>query len=203
MEDRSLTGEDSLQIIQRMIHTAQKEQKDDGMGWIIWGWLLFTASVLTYINLKTDWFNPFFFWNLFGIASVLLLVYTTVKNLARKTRRVRTYTGDLFDKLNIGFFVFLILIIFSINVGVPPTKGFALLMGLYAFWMLIYGTAIDFKPSVIAAYFSFGLAFGALYVPDFGWTMILHGGVALFGYIIPGHMANSEFKKVKNLKERF
>ena len=43
MEEKKLSEQESLQIIQEMIYTAKKEQKDNGMGWIVWGWMLFAA----------------------------------------------------------------------------------------------------------------------------------------------------------------
>jgi hypothetical protein len=88
------------------------------------------------------------------------------------------------------------LIIFSINLGVHPTKGFALLLGLYGFWILIYGTVLNFKPSVIGAYITWGFAFASLFVDQFEWTMILHAIAVLCGYIIPGHIAYKEFNKL-------
>lgn len=197
MEDKQITERESLLIIQQMIQTAKTEQKDDGKGWIVWGWLLLAASVLTYLNIKNDWYNTFFFWNLFGAFAIGFFVYSAVRYFFfRKTQRVRTYTGDLFEKLNVGFFLTLFLIIVSINVGVAPTKGFSLLIGLYAFWVLVYGTALNFKPSIIAAFVMWGLAFGSLFLEDFTLVMLLHGLAVLVGYIIPGHMANREFRKV-------
>jgi hypothetical protein len=111
---------------------------------------------------------------------------------------VKTYTRDLFEKLNIGFFIFLALIIVSINLGIGPVKGFALLIALYGFWILIYGTILNFKPSFIAAFLTWGLALGGMFVreTDFQTTMLLHGFAVLIGYIIPGHIAYNEFKKI-------
>lgn len=198
MEDgKKLSGQESLQIIQQMIHAAKQEQKDDGMGWILWGWLLFGASVLTYINLHMKWFSNYFFWNLFGIASLLLLLYSIIKFFFfKKTVKVKTYTSELFEKLNIGFFISLMLIIVSINRGVDPVKGFSLLLGLYGFWILLYGTALNFKPSITGAYITWACAFAGLFVKTFDWTMILHATAVLCGYIIPGHLAKNEFDKI-------
>ena len=61
--DEPLSGRDSLQIIQQMIDTAKQEQKDDGQGWIVWGWMLFLASTLTVVNMRMHWTQPFYFWN--------------------------------------------------------------------------------------------------------------------------------------------
>ena len=80
--------------------------------------------------------------------------------------------------------------------NVPPAKGFALLLGLYGFWILIYGTVLNFNPSTIGAYITWAFAFASLYVKEFQWTMLLHAIAVLCGYIIPGHIAYREFKKV-------
>jgi hypothetical protein len=197
MEEKQISGHDSLLIIQQMIDTAKKEQKDDGMGWILWGWLLFLASVFTYINLYTRWVSVFFFWTAFGIVSLLIGLFEVVRaSFFRKKEKVRTYTKDLFEKLNIGFFIMLFFIVLAINLDVDPRKGFALLLALYGFWILIYGTALDFRPSIIGAFVTWGFALGAMFVKTFEWTMILHAAAVLFGYIVPGHIARKEFKKL-------
>ena len=201
MEEQKLTEQESLLIIQQMIQEAKQEQKDNGMGWIIWGWLLFAASVLTFLNLNMQWFSNYFFWNAFGIASLLLLLFSVIRFFFfKKTGKVKTYTSELFSKLNIGFFISLMLIIVSINRGVNPVQGFSLLLGLYGFWILIYGTALHFRPSVIGAYITWACALTGLFVDTFDLTMILHAVAVLCGYIIPGHMAKMEFDKIHRQK---
>ncbi len=203
MEEKQISEQESLLIIQQMIHTAKQEQKDDGRGWIVWGWLIFFASLFTYINLQFEWVSGFFFWNVFGAVTILFMLFETGKHVfVKRKEQVRTYTKDVFDKLNSGFFISLALIIVSINVGVPPTKGFALLLGLYGFWILIYGALLNFKPSIIGAYITWLLAFASLFVSSFEHTMLLHAAAVMCGYIIPGHIANNEFKKVNQQKSR-
>ena len=202
MEEKNISGQESLEIIRQMIQTAKNEQKDNGIGWIVWGWLLFMASTFTLINAYTNWMNTFFFWNVFGCITLVLLLYETWIALSGKSKApVKTYTNELFRKLNTGFFISLMLIIFSMNLGVPPTRGFALLLGLYGFWIIIYGAVLNFKPSIIGAYITWGFAFGSLFVYDFRVTMLLHALAVLFGYIIPGHIAYKEFNKVEEVEK--
>jgi hypothetical protein len=211
MEEKQLNERESLMLIQQMISMAKKEQKDDGRGWILWGWLLFLASLLTVANLHFRWFNAFFFWNLFGLATLLIFLYElAAKYIFRKTEKVKTYTGDLFSRLNAGFFICLVFIIVAINVGTSVLYkkygvsdmtfvniGFALLINLYAFWILIYGTALNFRPSVIGAYVAWTLGIVALFSQDFEQVMLLQALAVLAGYIIPGHLANRDFRKLK------
>lgn len=215
MEEKQLSEQESLVLIQQMIQTAKKEQKDDGKGWILWGWMLVAASLLTVLNIRFHWFRDvFLFWNVFGAFTVLYFLYETIVYFFfKKTERVKTYTSDLFAKLNTGFFISLLFIIVSINVGArilyhkygvtdgtPVRIGFALLINLYAFWVLVYGTALNFKPSVIGAYCTWAIGFAALFVKTFEQVMLLHALAVLVGYIIPGHIAYKEFKKL-NRKE--
>ncbi|MDB5245798.1 MAG: hypothetical protein JWQ40_192 [Segetibacter sp.] len=199
--EKELSGEESLMIIQQMINTAKHEQKDDGKEWIVWGWMLFLASILTVINLHYRWLDLFFFWNIFGLVTLVYLVISIIKSrFVKKAVRVKTYTRSLFDKLNAGFFICIMFNVAAINLGVGPAKGFALLIGLYGFWVLIYGTALDFKPSVIASFVTWALGFIALFQTDFEVVMLLHAAAVLCGYIIPGHIANKEFKKLRGGK---
>jgi hypothetical protein len=211
MEEKNISERESLLLIQQMINTAKKEQKDDGLGWIVWGWLLFSASLLTVANLHFNWFGNFFFWNMFGLATILIFAYRAVARFfSKRVERVKTYTGDLFAKLNIGFFICLMFIIVAMNVGTKIISekqgvtdltiinlGFALLINLYAFWALIYGTALSFKPSVIGAYCTWAIGLAALFAQDFEKVMWLQALAVLAGYLIPGHLANYQFRKLR------
>ena len=126
-----------------------------------------------------------------------MLYQVIAKFFFTRNEKVKTYTKDLFSKLNTGFFICLIFIIIAINVGIQPKIGFALLINLYAFWILIYGSALDFRPSVIGAYITWSLGFIALFTKTFEQVMLLHAAAVLVGYIIPGHIANHEFKKLR------
>ncbi len=192
MGTERITYEESMSIIQQMISTAKNEQKDDGRGWIVWGWLLFAASLFSFIDLKLNLLNPYIFWNILGSATIILTRFVFFRN----TQAVKTYTGGVFKKLNIGFFISLIIIVSAINLqAVSAVAGFALLINLYGFWALIYGTALNFRPSIIAAFIVWAIGFAALFVKTFDVTMILHASAALVGFIIPGHIANKQFKQ--------
>ncbi len=204
MEEKQISEQESLRLIQQMIQTAKQEQKDDGKSWIVWGWMLFCASFFSFLNIVFHWgLNQFIFWNAFGILTIVLFVAEFFrKAFGSKRGPVKTYTKELFEKLNLGFFLTLMLIILSMNVWlgglqVPPQKGFAMLLGLYGFWILIYGSVLNFKPSIVGAYLTWLFAFASLFVTQFEITMLIHAVAVLCGYIIPGHIANREFNKTK------
>jgi hypothetical protein len=212
-EEKQISEQESLRIIRQMIDTAKTEQKDNGMGWITWGWLLFAASLLTIANINFEWVEDLYlFWNIFGAVSFVLLLWGMIrKRVISKKAGVKTYTSDLFNKLNAGFFISLMFIIVAINIGaravyhfsendaaanVAVNIGFALLINLYAFWILVYGAALNFRPSIYGAYASWALGLAAMiFANTFEQVMYFHAAAVLVGYIIPGHLANKEFQK--------
>jgi hypothetical protein len=203
-QEKQLNEHESLLIIQQMINTAKHEQKDDGKGWIVWGWILFLASILTVINLHFRWVSTFFFWNLFGLFTLIAFIVEAFQTLfIKKKVIVKTYTSEIFKKLNVGFFICLMSIIIAMNVGVSPVKGFPLLISLYGFWILIYGALLDFKPSVIGAFVTWVCAFIALFQTGFEIVMLLHAAAALCGYIIPGHIAYKRFNRQTTARKSF
>lgn len=199
--EEQFNEQESFQLIQQMIGIAKQEQKDDGKGWILWGWLLFAASVLTLINLNTHWFSTFFFWNAFGVITICFFAYSIGKYfLFKPEKKVRTYTSDLLQKLNIGFFISMLFIIIAINIGtLNPVAGFVFLINLYGFRILIQGAALNFKPFITGAFISWVLGFTGLFVKTFDWVMLIHAAAVLSGYIIPGHIANTEFNKARHV----
>ena len=208
--EETFSKEESLHLISKMINAAKKEQKDNGLGWIVWGWLLLATSLLTVLDIHYKWFQLGFFWNVFGGIVLLYMLFAIIRSqFFKKIVKVKTYTQDLLSKLNAGFFISLMFIIISMNVSnyllyekytvydiIPINTGFALLINLYAFWILIYGTALNFRPSVIGAYCTWAVGFTALFMKTFEQVMLLHALAVVVGYIIPGHIANSQFKKL-------
>lgn len=70
----SLSGQDSLKLIEQMIGRARAEEKDSGKGWIIWGWLLFLASIIHYVLMRVGIRQGSLVWQLFGLAAFLLSI---------------------------------------------------------------------------------------------------------------------------------
>jgi hypothetical protein len=54
MQDKNdFTQKESLEFIEQMIDAARKEHREKGEGWLIWGWLLFIASIISAVFMKT------------------------------------------------------------------------------------------------------------------------------------------------------
>lgn len=194
MEEKQLTSQESLALINEMISNARHEVKDDGKGWLLWGTMIFLASLSTYFIIVFDlpvsiWIG----WNLFGIFTVLMLGYNLIK--PKPKRKAKTYVDELLRLFDIGFTICIFVIIFSINVGVSPGHGFGYFLMVYAFLMLVEGGALRFKPLLIGAVVNWIGAIGIFFCEPFRYDMLITAGAVFIGYIIPGLMLRSQHKR--------
>ncbi|MGZ5133595.1 MAG: hypothetical protein ACXWCG_00540, partial [Flavitalea sp.] len=74
MEERKMTEQESFHLIQQMIQVAKEDHRENGAGWLIWGWLLFIASVssaiLSYLQIR-----GYITWVWTGILAVGMVIY--------------------------------------------------------------------------------------------------------------------------------
>lgn len=190
--EQELTSEKSLQIIHQMINKAKVNITDNGFGWLLWGSLIFLASLSTYFLLLFEYQNLGLAWNLFGIISVLLLIYDFTKP---KIKVVRTFVDDVLRWVDIGFAISLLVIILSINILKSHNSGFGYLLMLYAFLMLIQGGTLKFRPLMIGAVVNWIGAIAIFINKDFKYDMLITAVAVFIGYIIPGLILRSKYKK--------
>ena len=192
MHNDELTSEKSLEIIHQMINKAKLDITDNGIGWLLWGTLIFLASLSTYFFILFNYQNTFLGWNIFGVISIILLIYDFLK---KKRKSVRTYVDDVLRWVDIGFMVCLFVIIISMNVSVGANSGFGYLLMLYAFLMLIQGGALQFRPLLIGAIVNWVGAICIFVNTDFKYDMLITAAAVFIGYIIPGLLLRSKYKK--------
>lgn len=192
MPDReTLTHQQSLGIIEQMINAARDDHRERGDGWLLWGWLLFIASVLSAIFMVrgladlVSWVWPImlvvgFFLNFFVLAS------------HKKKKHVTTYIQGLLNKMGIGFYVSLLIIV---GAGYLSRMSFAFgyFYVLYALWMFIYGSALRFRPFIVGAVVNWVAAIVIFIVQDFYYAMLISAVAVLVGYLIPGHMLRRQY----------
>jgi len=194
--DQQLTNEKSLEIIHQMINQAKSNITDSGISWLLWGIMLFLTSISTYIFIDIGSDNIFLGWNIFGIVTIVLLSY---EMLMHKKKAVRTYVDDLLRLVDIGFIICLFIIIFSINAAVGPNAGFGFLLMIFAFLMLIKGGVIKSKALMTGAVVNWAGAIAIFINKEFRYDMLIMAAAVLIGYIIPGFILRSQYKKTNNL----
>ena len=197
--DEQLSKEKSLEIIHQMINQAKANISDSGLSWLLWGSLLFLASLSTYFFMSVGSDNIFLGWNIFGAVTIVLLAYDVVKP---KQKKVKTYVDDLMRMVDIGFFVCLFVIILSINISVSPNEGFGFMLMVFGFLMLIKGGFVKSKGLVIGAMVNWAGAIAIFINKEFKYDMLIMAAAVLIGYIIPGLILWTQYKRSNNISKK-
>jgi Flp pilus assembly protein TadB len=193
MEEKNLSEEESLDLIHAMIQVAKNDHRENGDGWLIWGWLLFTASVLSVVFIQLDVIGYIsYVWVSMLAIGLIINVLFHIRN-RRKTGK--TYVQDLLDKLGTGFFISLFVIVFSASLADRQSFSFGYYYILYAFWMFIHGSAIRFRPLIMGAIVNWAAAIAIFLVADFKYDMMISALAILIGYLIPGYQLRAEYKR--------
>jgi hypothetical protein len=194
IEDKDMTGAESLRIIQQMIGAARDEHHEKGDGWLFWGWLLFIASVTSVVLSYTTLGRYIgYVWTsilILGPAVYFLRYYNKAKDTT-----VRTYVQDLLHKIQVGFYLSLLVIIVSGYFNVSSSFAFGYYYMLYAFWMYIHGSALRFKPLIAGAYINWAAAVLIFAIDPFRYDMMLSAEAVLLGYLVPGYMLKAAYKR--------
>lgn len=199
-EEQNFSPSDSLNLIESMIKQAKSAEKNNGLGWILWGWLLFIATISHYVAILMKWGYRQYIWPAFGILAILLMLYSFAGNkIFNKQTKVKTYTGQLLSKLSLAFFISLFVIVYGNARTNMEDDGlnFGFLQILYAFWMFIFAAAFRFNLMYWGAAFNWAGAIVIFYFKEKlgAEVLLVHAACVTVGYLIPGHIAYSKFYK--------
>jgi hypothetical protein len=185
MANEHFSPEQSLQVIQSMISKTKQDMSDDGIYFLVWGWITFIACTGQFI-LKhiINYDQHYQVWWLVVVGIVFSIWYGIKED---KQRRVKTYIGEAMKYLWIGmgvsYFV-LGMILSKIGWGSSVFPFFIMLYGLGTF---VSGSIIKFRPLIIGGIIAWVLAIGAAYM-EYDYQMLFGAAAILISYIIPAYM---------------
>jgi hypothetical protein len=181
----------SLQVIREMIQVSQKKLKNDGILFILWGWLMFynyisifilEKIIITYqIKKILDYFGT-----VIGISAIAFSIYYILK----QRKKVQTYIGISLRYIWISLVVCLSLtnmIIFNVIHKAYFELQHPIFMMFIAFATVTTGGIIRYKliifGGVIFGILAYSCSFFNLQV-----QMLFEAAAWLIAFIIPGHI---------------
>lgn len=189
--ERNLNPQESLRIIEEMIHSAKANFKENSFYFIFWGWVIIIAEVAQLLVSRfTDYAHPYYVWFIIFPAMLISGWYGYSKG-----RKMSVFSHIM--RINVmtwfSFLIsYLILVIFSgSHHNIVPV--IFILAGNATF---LTGIIIKFKP----------LVFGGIVLWTGAICMFYLSGIALdlvsilslvFGYLIPGYMLKYQKEDVK------
>lgn len=186
--EKEMSSEESLRVIQQMIHTAKRDFEDDSFHYLLWGWLVFAASLGQFILFKQGFEHSEITWLLMPVGAVIAFLYGRKQE---KTERVKTYVSG-FVKYVIGAMGISLFIVLCFQ-GKLQASTFPIIMILYASMLFIMGGILQFKPLMMGGITNWIIAVAAFFFP-IEMQLLLLALAVLLGYIIPGYLLSRRQK---------
>jgi len=193
-EDKPLTQEESLRIIREMIDAAKDDVSNDAFIFLLWGWLVFVASLTQFVMIELNYgqFSSFA-WMLMPIGGVVTVIYSMRK---AKREHIRTNVTESLKYTWIAFTAALFILMFLSSMGWGQLLP--CIMVLYGMGLFLSGGAMQFRPLLLGGIFCWICAIVGflLRTPAYEiYQLPLIATAVMGGYIIPGYLLKKSNKK--------
>lgn len=187
--EKRINEQESIQIIMNMITAVKQDMYDNSFYYLLWGWLVFAASLSHFVLHYTGFSQPEIAWMLMPVGGVMTVIYSIRQ---KRNKHVKTYVDEFMKYVLIAFLVCLcisLLLMEKLQLNTYPV-----VLMVYGFWLFISGGAIKFKPLVIGGVINWLCAIAAFFVA-FDMQLLLLAIAVLLGYIIPGYMLRAKHQQ--------
>ena len=187
MNKKIFTPEESLLLIAQTIEETKQRFKNNGHIIIFWGFLTFMVTLSQFILLQLELYRinlyPCYLYPLGGIYTALYLWRKNQGNPQPQTPigRILMATGGA-----LGLNLLLLGFIFSDKLGEAMASVFLILL---AFFLIVCGVSIKFKPLIVGGILLNLIGFAAFYFDSTYHPLIMSIG-SVTGLIIPGILLN-------------
>lgn len=189
MEERDINPSESLSIIQSMVNKTQRQFSDDSFHYIMWGWLVLTASIIHFILLQMHVMQAPVVWLLMPVGGIVSLVYGAKQSKKEKIKTyVNTYMGYLWGAMGIAMMVVL-----GMGVKLGAENVYPIMILIYGIGTFVSGGLLSFKPLIIGGIICFVLSVVSFFMV-FQYQLLFIATAMLVSYIIPGHLLKAKFK---------
>jgi hypothetical protein len=192
MNEENFSPQDSIRVIQSMIDKTKEDFAENAFFYLLWGWLIFIASLLQYILLVVMKY-PYHYmvWNLMWLGGIISIIYG-IKY--RRKLKFKTYMSESMRLFGIGSgisFTTLSLIFVYKEVW---TIAFPVYLVLYGFCSFVGSAILRFNPLRWAAAACWAIAIASAFAP-YQVQLLLIALAVLTAYIIPGYLLRAKNKK--------
>ena len=194
MNEHNLTPEESLLLISRTIEETKQKFQDNGHIIVLWGSTTFSVFFLQYFFELIGWYKKFdIIWTciLFPLAAIYTFFY--IRGKEKKNNIPKNVLGRILGTMGwvLGFNLMILGFVFGDHLGNALAPIFLI---FFAFFIIMVGVSIKFKPLIIGGILLNLIGFGSLLVGReyHGFSLML-GSVV--GFIIPGILLNMAKKK--------
>ncbi len=198
MEEKNLSGEESLKLINRMIYQAKGYFFESGLSGIVYGISILICTILVYFFEKGTIDFPF---NPFYLMIPVFFVQGFIQYKEEKKKRVKTFTDEAIDHVWTGFF----LATFAALCGNFANAGYivvTIILFLTAFAVFITGLLSKFRYNVFCGIICLLIAIFSFFIQNVNIYLLLATD-AILVWLIPGIILRIHFKKTTTRLSNF
>lgn len=191
MEEKGLTGKESLELITRMIQETQNNvARYAAYPLLIWGYLTVVISIVVWtVIFKYQYLAIQYLWWLLPLVAFPLTIYFSRKG---GKRGIVTYMDRITSQIwclygGVGFLL-------SIFAFIRPVDIYFLIPLLMGMGVALSGCVIKYRPMVAAGCVGIALSFLLLFICDVD-RLLIFAAIFVVMMIIPGHLLNRKMKK--------
>jgi hypothetical protein len=186
-DEKMLTPEESLSMITDMISLAKKSILDKGFHYLLWGWLVFAASIADFVMIQMGVLHHYYGWFIMPFIGMPIAFWYNMKHYSKS----KSHLGIIITYLWLGFLI-TGLIIFFIGITKSPEnilQNFLLILG---FALFVTGSIIRFRPVYLGGVVYWLAAIACVFAP-YPYQLPINAVAALLGSIVPGYLLKRKF----------
>lgn len=191
MDEKGLTGKESLELITRMIQETQNNvARYAAYPLLIWGYLTVVISIVVWAVIREYQYGEInYLWWLLPLVAFPLTIYFSRKG---GKRGVVTYMDRITSQVwwlfgSIGFLL-------SIFAFFRPVDIYFLIPLLMGMGVTLSGCVVKYRPMIVAGCVGIALSFSLLFIRDVD-RLLIFAAIFVVMMIVPGHLLNHKMKQ--------
>jgi len=189
-EEKKLSGEESLQLINRMIHEAKGYFHENGLGALVYGFTTIACCVLTYMRDVGTIHFPF---HPFYIMLPVFVWQGFIQYKQDKQKIAKTFTDEAIDFVWMGFFIAALAALCAGFAGIKYIQiSFVIILaGMASF---LTGMLSKFRYLIICSFVCWAVGIISFFVLN-PIIYLMLAFVSVLVWVVPGFILNAYFKK--------
>lgn len=180
--ENELQPSESLKLIADVIGKTRENVKEHGQLFLLWGWLIATASILFFVLHTYTSFKLYFlpFPVLAGIG-----IFITLAAYSKRSASAETYIGYYLKMLWLALGISFIIVVFINVVKDNPPFTYTILLG--GIGTLVSGLVLRFRPLVVGGCCFLAACVASVFITH-TYAPLVQAVAVIAGYLIPGYL---------------
>lgn len=194
-QEEQLSGEESLKLINRMIHEAKGYFHETGIGALVYGGTSVICCVLSYMReagMIGFPFHPLYF------MMPVFVVQGIIQAREEKQKKAKTFTDEAIDFVWTGFFIATLAAMCAGFAGIQYIQ-FSFVIILAGLASFLTGMLSKFRYLIICSFICWITGIVSFFLKNANIYLLL-AGVAILIWVVPGFILNSYFKKQQHAR---